>query len=192
MDHPKLMFISQRLLSKERTKIGFQTICQESGSRLYSFTPLEFPGQCHIYHSDSYNGLFCIYSLNSNSIYVVNPATQWFRQLPPSRFQILTNKCCVIERSNLAFVKAGDYKLVLLHNSDALSPDEGVNNCEVFDFRANAWRYLTCTLSYKIICHGQIPAFANGSLYWFTRQYNAEVKVVAFDTHTEIFRLLPN
>jgi len=75
-------------------------------------------------------------------------------------------------------------------HSDATSPNEGLTKCEVFDFRVNAWRYLNCTPSYRIY-HAQKPASVNGTLYWFTELYNAEIKVIVFDIITEKFRLLP-
>ncbi|OAP18881.1 hypothetical protein AXX17_AT1G13660 [Arabidopsis thaliana] len=94
-----------------------------------------------------------------------------------------------------AFVKATDYKLVWLYNcdkyiADASSPNVGVTKCEIFDFRKNAWRYLACTPSHRIFYY-QKPASANGSVYWFTEPYNERIEVVAFDIHTETFRLLP-
>ncbi|KAG7596874.1 Galactose oxidase/kelch beta-propeller [Arabidopsis suecica] len=96
---------------------------------------------------------------------------------------------------HLAFVKATDYKLVWLYNcdkyiADASSPNVGVTKCEIFDFRKNAWRYLACTPSHRIFYY-QKPASANGSVYWFTEPYNERIEVVAFDIHTETFRLLP-
>ncbi|XP_006409385.2 LOW QUALITY PROTEIN: putative F-box/kelch-repeat protein At1g13200 [Eutrema salsugineum] len=186
------------------TDIGFRTLCLESASHL-SFTLLNFPqGVFHyIYVSESCDGLFCIHSPKSHSVYVVNPATQWLRQLPPARFQILMHKFNPTLEDwrdmesvfQLAFVKAADYKLVWLYNSDkynadASSPNEGVTKCEVFCFRANAWRSLACTPSYRIF-HNQKPAYVNGSVYWLTEPCNARIEVVAFDIHTEIFRLLP-
>ncbi|CAH2037970.1 unnamed protein product [Thlaspi arvense] len=153
--------------------------------------------------SESCDGLFCIHSAVTQSIYVVNPAIRWLRQLPPARFQILMRKFGPTDTDwgemnsvfHLAFVKATDYKLVWLYNSDKYnaddsSPNEGVTKCEVFDFRANAWRYLACTPSYRIF-HDQKPAYANGSVYWFTEPYDARIQVVAFDIQAETFRLLP-
>ncbi|KAG7654090.1 Galactose oxidase/kelch beta-propeller [Arabidopsis suecica] len=97
--------------------------------------------------------------------------------------------------TSLAIVKATDYKLVWLYNSlkynaAALSPNEGLTKCEVFDFRANAWRYLTCTPSYRI-WGLQSPEYVDGSIFWLTELYNGEIKVIALDIYTETFRLLP-
>ncbi|CAA7039210.1 unnamed protein product [Microthlaspi erraticum] len=212
VENPKVMAI----ISTERnayhldTDLCFKTICSESAS-LLSSTIVNFPqGFDHwINVSESCDGLFCIHSYRLQSIYVVNPATRWLRQLPPARFQILMHKftpmigqvlepfhmIAIKSVSHLAFVKADDYKLVWLYNSDkynsdASSPNEGLTNCEVFDFRANAWRYLTCTPSYRLY-YKQRPASANGSVYWFTEPYNGEIKLVALDIHTETFRVLP-
>ncbi|KAG7653877.1 Galactose oxidase/kelch beta-propeller [Arabidopsis suecica] len=208
--HPRVIVITEKdplklmPLARPDTDIGFRSFCLESGSHL-SFTLLNFPQSFvhYIYVSGCCDGLFCIHSPKSQAVYVVNPATRWLRQLPPARFQILMHKFNPTYRDwidmesvfHLAFVKASDYKLVWLYNSDkynadASSPNEGVTKCEVFDFRANAWRYLACTPSYRIY-HDQIPACANGSIYWFTEPYNDKIEVVAFDIHTESFRLLP-
>ncbi|KAG7654087.1 F-box associated domain type 1 [Arabidopsis suecica] len=186
-------------LPRPDTDIGFSTICLESDSVLSS-TLITFPQGFHhwIYASESCDGLFCIHSLQTQAIYVVNPATQWFRQLPPARFQILMHKLNPTPETWIAFksvcyisfVKASDYKLVWLYNTHASKPNEGVNKCEVFDFGANAWRYLACTPSYRIYNY-QAPSSANGSIYWFTEPYKGEIKVVALDIHTETFRVLP-
>lgn len=170
VDHPKVMVITEEDPIRKTgvhpdTDIGFRTICLESAS-LLSSTRLNFPQGFFkwIYVSESCDGLFCIHSPKSHSVYVVNPATRWLRQLPPTRFQILIHKYNPTIREwnvemksifHLAFVKATDYKLVWLYNSDkyiadASSPNEGVTKCEVFDFRANAWRYLACTPSHRI------------------------------------------
>ncbi|KAG7596838.1 F-box associated domain type 1 [Arabidopsis suecica] len=193
VDHPKVMIITQKW--NPDIEISFRTISLESVSFLSSAL-FNFPCGFHhpIYASESCDGLFCIHSPKTQDIYVVNPATRWFRQLPPARFQIFMHKLNptldtlreMIPVNHLAFVKATDYKLVWLYNSDA----SRVTKCEVFDFKANAWRYLTCIPSYRIY-HDQKPASANGTLYWFTETYNAEIKVIALDIHTEIFRLLP-
>jgi len=208
VDFPQVMVMSEEYSLKGSkgnqprpdTDIGFSTICLESASILSS-TLITFPQgfQHRIYASESCDGLFCIHSLKTQAIYVVNPATRWFRQLPPARFQILMQKLYPTQDTWIdikpvvcytAFVKANDYKLVWLYNSDASNPNLGVTKCEVFDFRANAWRYLTCTPSYRIF-PDQVPAATNGSIYWFTEPYNGEIKVVALDTHTETFRVLP-
>ncbi|CAA7039211.1 unnamed protein product [Microthlaspi erraticum] len=212
VENPQVMAI----ISKERTNVNeyhldtdlcFKTICSESASVLSS-TRINFLQGFYQYctHvSEICDGLFCIHSPRSESIYVVNPAKRWLRQLPPARFQILTHMptphnletAMLYHRdylksvSHLAFVKATDYKLVWLYNSEWFNsgPNEGLTICEVFDFRANAWRYLTCTPSYRIY-NNQRPASANESVYWFTEPYNGEIKLVALDIHTETFRVL--
>jgi len=210
VDHPKVMLVGEEdpirgTGIRPDTDIGFRLFCLESAS-LLSFTRLNFPQGFFnwIYISESCDGLFCIHSPKSHSVYVVNPATRWLRLLPPAGFQILIHKFNPTEREwnvvmksifHLAFVKATDYKLVWLYNCDkyivdASSPNVGVTKCEIFDFRKNAWRYLACTPSHQIFYY-QKPASANGSVYWFTEPYNERIEVVAFDIQTETFRLLP-
>ncbi|WZZ83495.1 hypothetical protein YC2023_104067 [Brassica napus] len=162
--HPKVMVITDEKepgwTLRPDTDIGFRTFCLESGSTL-SFSLINFPqGFFHCtFVSENCDGLFCIHSPQSHSVYVVNPATRWLRQLPPSRFQISMHKFYPTREEwrftdslfHLAFVKAAaGYKLVWLYNcenynADASFPSEGVTKCEVFDFRANTWRYLSCT-----------------------------------------------
>ncbi|CAF2115665.1 unnamed protein product [Brassica napus] len=185
-NHPSHMLFSGPIT---KTEIEFQPFCLD-GTRPLSNTQLSFPlgllGWIH--YSRSCDGLFCVQS--SKSSYVVNPATRWFRYVPLSRFQILnpTNLPAKLITA-AAFVKAVDYKLEWLYNSFPFPPNKGVTTCEVFDFRTNAWRYLTCTPSYRI--HG-VPESANGSVYWFTElNNNYKIDVIAFDIHTEKFRLLP-
>ncbi|KAG2319940.1 hypothetical protein Bca52824_013153 [Brassica carinata] len=204
----ELMVIDSRLKRNPPPdiKVGFRTFCLESGS-LLSFTRINISqgfDNC-ILVSGNCDGLFCIHSPKTQSIYVVNPATRWLRQLPPARFQILMHKfnptleewIAMDSVFHLAFVKAAaaDYKLVWLYNSDRYNadpscPNQGVTKCEVFDFRANAWRYLACTPSYRIF-PTQKPAYANGSVYWLTEPHEGRTEVVDFDIHTETFRLLP-
>ncbi|KAL0884879.1 hypothetical protein Bca101_008860 [Brassica carinata] len=162
-NHPNLMLLSRQITNT--TEIEFQPFCLE-GRRHSSDTQLSFPlgflGWIH--YSRSCDGFFCIQS--SKSICVVNPATRWFRYLPLSRYQILNPTNLPVELlTAAAFVKAVDYKLVWLYNSFPFPPNEGVTTCEVFDFRTNAWRCLTCTPSYRI--YG-VPESANGSVFWFT------------------------
>ncbi|XP_010458723.1 PREDICTED: putative F-box protein At1g12855 [Camelina sativa] len=207
LDYPKVMVISEEYpfkgskgkLPRPDTDIGFSTICLESAS-VMSSTLITFPqGFLYwTYASESCDGLFCIHSVRTLAIYVVNPATRWLRQLPPARFQTSMLKLNPTPETwsdvksvcYIAFVKAIDYKLVWMYNSDASSPNEELTKCEVFDFRANTWRYLTCTTSYRLFCD-QAPTSANGSIYWFTEPYYGEIKVVALDIHTEKFRVLP-
>ncbi|XP_009110595.1 putative F-box/kelch-repeat protein At1g13200 [Brassica rapa] len=203
-----IMVIDSRLVPKPPpdSNVGFRTFCLESASLLF-FTLINFSQgfDSWIFISGNCDGLFCIHSPKTQSIYVVNPATRWLRQLPPARFQILIHKfdptleewIAMDSLFHLAFVKkaAADYKLVWLYNSDSYNvdpscPNEGVTKCEVFDFRANAWRYLACTPSYRIFPN-QKPAYANGSVYWHTELHEGRIEVVDFDIHTETFRLLP-
>ncbi|XP_006306253.2 LOW QUALITY PROTEIN: putative F-box protein At1g12855 [Capsella rubella] len=209
VDHPMVMAISEEYpfkgskgtLARPDTDIGFRTVCLESASILSS-TLINFPQGFHhwIYASECCDGLFCIHSMKTQAIYVVNPATRWLRQLPPAGFQISMHKLISPPQFSsdiksifyITFVKATDYKLVWMYtpytnDSDASGPNE---KCEVFDFRANTWRSLTCIPSYQIF-YDQTPTTANGSIYWFTEPYNGEIKVVALDIHTEKFRVLP-
>ncbi|XP_010476016.1 PREDICTED: putative F-box/kelch-repeat protein At1g13200 [Camelina sativa] len=208
VDHPRVMVITDedplklKVIPRPDKDIGFRLFCLESAS-LLSTAILNIPqGFTHISVSRCCDGLFTIHSPENQSMYVVNPAIRWLRQLPPARFQTLMHKANLDIREwleldsvfHLAFVKATDYKLVWLYNSDKYNVDDlspnGVTQCEVFDFRANAWRYLACTPSYRIF-HYQRPAVANGSVYWFTESYNDKIEVVAFDIRTDSFRLLP-
>ncbi|KAH0863917.1 hypothetical protein HID58_081128, partial [Brassica napus] len=210
-----IMVIDSRLLAWNQllfypppdSNVSFRMFCLESAS-LLSSTLINFSQGFDnwIFISGNCDGLFCIHSPKTQSIYVVNPATRWLRQLPPARFQILMHKFdpsleewkAMDSLFHLAFVKkaAADYKLVWLYNSDSYNadpscPNEGVTKCEVFDFRANAWRYLACTPSYRIFPR-QKPAYANGSVYWLTELHEGRIEVVDFDIQTETFRLLQN
>ncbi|EOA39032.1 hypothetical protein CARUB_v10011604mg [Capsella rubella] len=211
MEHSEVIAMSTGYLlsDDERRSICFKTISLDS-TPLLSFTlPKSHPRYFNFYVSNNCDGLFCIYSPESQFIDIVNPATRWFRQLPPARIQILMHKWILNLEAwepdlysfmtlvpSIAIMKAStDYKLVWLynsdkHNSDASSPNEGLTKCEVFDFRANAWRYVTCTPSY-LICNQQGPEYVDGLSYWFTEPYNGEIKVIALDIHTETFRVLP-
>ncbi|XP_018436014.2 putative F-box protein At1g12855 [Raphanus sativus] len=186
-NHPSLMLLPYPI-TVTGTKIEFNPFSL-GGRRRLSSTQLSFPQPFlgWIHSSKSCDGLFCIQS--SKSTCVVNPATRWFRYLPPSRYQVLNPTSAELVTA-AAFVKAAvDYKLVWLYNS---FPNEGVTvtTCEVFDFRANAWRHLTFTPSLRVF---GMPESANGSVYWFTEvDNNYKIDVIAFDIHTEKFRLLPN
>ncbi|CAN8305370.1 unnamed protein product [Cochlearia groenlandica] len=191
------------------TDLSFNTICLETSSVLSSAL-INLPHGLSYFPiaSTSCDGLFCIHSPLTQAVYVVNPATRWIRQLPPSGFQIsilnlnLTLPLAIHVKSvyHLAFVKAAannDYKLIWFYNNNIF---EGIHDddcglvcgtkCEVFDFRANAWRYLPCTPSYKLY-RDQTPAYANGSVYWFTEPHQGEIKVISLDINTEKFGFLP-
>ncbi|CAA7039287.1 unnamed protein product [Microthlaspi erraticum] len=197
IDHPKILIVSF-----DSQNFEFRTVHLDSAS-LRTLNLRNIPDQNCLEASENCDGLICIYYLKS-SIYVVNPATVWQRQVPLARFQALMQNATYTRETlrdikpipRLAFVKTScDYKLVWLYNSDkynsdAMSPNEGVTKCEVFDFRANAWRYLPCTPGYRIF-DDQTPASRNGSVYWLTERYNGETKVIVLDLHTETFRMLP-
>ncbi|EOA39256.1 hypothetical protein CARUB_v10012255mg [Capsella rubella] len=198
-DHPKFLFAS----TNEQYNV-FKTLCLESNP-VRVFNLLNIPRRHLIKISESCNGLVCIYADREAYIYVVNPTTSWFRQIPEARFQILMQKATYTRETItdvkpiplLAFAKAmlSGYKLVWLYNSDiynsdAMSLNEGFTKCEVFSFRANVWRYLTCTPRYRIF-NDQSPVSTNGLVYWLTERYNGETKVIVFDLESETFRLLP-
>ncbi|KAG2297771.1 hypothetical protein Bca4012_008968 [Brassica carinata] len=187
VNHPSLMLFPSQITNRE---VEFQPFSLEGRRRPLSDTQLSFPLGFlgWIDSSHSCDGLFCIQS--SKSTYVVNPATRWFRPLPLSRYQILNPTNVPLKLvATAALVKAVDYKLVWLYNSFPFDPN-GVTTCEVYDFRANAWRYLTSTPNYRI--YSTKPKSANGSVFWFTELFNSfEINVIAFDIHTEKFRLLP-
>ncbi|KAH0866342.1 hypothetical protein HID58_083553 [Brassica napus] len=173
VNHPSLMLFPSPITT---TEIEFQPFCLD-GTRPLSNTQLSFPRFLGWIH----------YSRSCD-------ATRWFRYLPLSGYQILNPTYLPANLiTAAAFVKAADYKLVWLYNSFPFPPNKGVTTCEVFDFRANAWRYLTCTPSYRIYgCIYGDPESANGSVYWFTElNNNYKMDVIAFDIHTEKFRLLP-
>ncbi|EFH47187.1 predicted protein [Arabidopsis lyrata subsp. lyrata] len=74
-------------------------------------------------------------------MYVLDPATRWYRRLPEARFQALycdtTNR---VSEPLLGFGKdniKGIYKLVWLYNSDCVDLDGQTNTCEVFSFNNN-------------------------------------------------------
>lgn len=150
---PQIVFASTK-----HQHFEFRTLCLGSASLRVLDLLLYIPPQKSIEISGICDGLVCIYDKREAFIYIVNPTTRWFRQLPHARFQLLMQKATYIKPiPRLALAKAAsfDYKLVWLynsdqHNSDSASPNEGLTKCEVFDFRANAWRYLTCIPSYRI------------------------------------------
>ncbi|KAJ4866559.1 F-box/LRR-repeat/kelch-repeat protein [Raphanus sativus] len=78
------------------------------------------------------------------------------------------------------------YKPVWLYNSSEIGLDNATT-CEVFDFGANAWRYVTPSAPYRVVGVAD-PVFVHGSLHWLTDC--VETKVVSFDLHTEAFQLV--
>lgn len=74
-------------------------------------------------HTRSCDGLTCIYS--ETFMYVLNPATRWYRRLPEARFQACDTENLFAEPF-IGFGKdniTGTYKLVWLYNSHCLDLD---------------------------------------------------------------------
>ncbi|XP_024011865.1 F-box protein At5g10340 [Eutrema salsugineum] len=134
----------------------------------------------------SCDGLVCLYSENyfmlseNTCMYVINPATRWYRQLPEARFQALAPDRDPMIRFSyplLGFGKddiTGIHKLVWLYNSDCLSLDGQTNTCEVFSLDTNnnmTWRHDVIASCPHPILHGKAPAHAHGSLHWKYKSY---------------------
>ncbi|KAG2238090.1 hypothetical protein Bca52824_092663 [Brassica carinata] len=64
---------------------------------------------------------------------------------------------------------------------------DNATTCEVFDFSANAWRYVTPSAPYRVAPFAP-PVFVDGSLHWFTDC--EETKILSFDLHTETFQVI--
>lgn len=93
-------------------------------------------------NTQSCDGLTCIYS--ETFMYVLDPATRWYRRLPEARFQALYCDTTIrVSEPLLGFGKdniKGIYKLVWLYNSDCVDLDGQTNTCEVFSFNNNKGR----------------------------------------------------
>ncbi|EOA25363.1 hypothetical protein CARUB_v10018695mg [Capsella rubella] len=146
--------------------------------------------------SRSLDGLFLLFSSTdfTQPINVINAATRWSWTLPLAKTQIehsLDNN--KVQFPHPEFGKdapglgkdyiTGTYKLVWLQNIDNTSL------CEVFDFGPKQWRSVIPPHPPHVIEHEQIPIFVNGWFYWFSQD---NTKLVAFDLHLEVFRIVPN
>ncbi|ESQ36649.1 hypothetical protein EUTSA_v10007816mg [Eutrema salsugineum] len=154
----------------------------------------------------SCDGLVCLYSENyfmlseNTCMYVINPATRWYRQLPEARFQALAPDRDPMIRFSyplLGFGKddiTGIHKLVWLYNSDCLDLDGQTNTCEVFslDDTNNTnwnWRHDVIVSCPHPILHGKYPAHVHGSLHWFI-DAGTQVQVLSLHLHTETFMVM--
>ncbi|XP_010493395.1 PREDICTED: F-box/LRR-repeat/kelch-repeat protein At1g09650-like [Camelina sativa] len=145
---------------------------------------------------NSCDGLVCLYH-HTESGFVVNPTTRWYRPLPLCKLQQLMFD---LGRSfydlhyvvpSLGFGKdkiTGTYKPVWLYNSSEIGRDNATT-CEVFDFSTNSWRYVSPASPYRIFgCPD--PVYVDGSLHWFTECEEEEPKILSFDLHTEAFQVV--
>ncbi|XP_010492457.1 PREDICTED: F-box/LRR-repeat/kelch-repeat protein At1g09650-like [Camelina sativa] len=141
---------------------------------------------------NSCDGLLCLF--NPYKAFVVNPATRWYRALPPCNFQQPIHQSLFKlghSFSRLGFGKdifTNTYKPVWLYNSFGLGL-ENATTCEVFEYTTNAWRYVTPSAPYRVLAPVK-PVFVDGSLYWLTDC--KETKVVSFNLHTEAFQVISN
>ncbi|XP_010420351.1 PREDICTED: F-box/LRR-repeat/kelch-repeat protein At1g09650-like [Camelina sativa] len=142
-----------------------------------------------VFHS-SCDGLLCL--SNRYKFFVVNPATRWYRALPPCSFQQLYHQSLFDFQYGYftpGFGKdvfSSTYKPVWLFNSLELGL-KNATTCQVFDFTTNAWRYVTPAAPYRVLAPVK-PVFVDGSLHWLTDCL--ETKVVSFDLHTEAFQVI--
>ncbi|KAL0763695.1 hypothetical protein Bca101_079846 [Brassica carinata] len=113
------------------------------------------------------------------------------------KYSAAVNSCDGLERYielqhggfSLGFGKdiiSSTYKPVSLYNSSEIGLDNATT-CEVFDFSANAWRYVTPSAPYRVAPFAP-PVFVDGSLHWFTDC--EETKILSFDLHTETFQVI--
>ncbi|XP_056865505.1 F-box/LRR-repeat/kelch-repeat protein At1g09650-like isoform X2 [Raphanus sativus] len=154
----------------------------------------ENPTTGYFVSDNSCDGLVCLYH-PLESGYVFNPATRWYRPLPLCQLQQvrMSQGESYFELGHglfkLGFGKdkiTSTYKPVWLYNSSEIGLDNATT-CEVFDFGANAWRYVTPSAPYRVVGVAD-PVFVHGSLHWLTDC--VETKVVSFDLHTEAFQLV--
>ncbi|XP_010495227.2 PREDICTED: F-box/LRR-repeat/kelch-repeat protein At1g09650-like [Camelina sativa] len=140
-----------------------------------------------VFHSSC--DVLCLF--NRYKFFVVNPATRWYRALPPCSFQQLYYHSLGYGYFTPGFGKdvfSSTYKPVWLYNSLELGL-ENATTCQVFDFTTNAWRYVTPAAPYRVLAPVN-PVFVDGSLHWLT--HCQETKVVSFDLHTEAFQVISN
>ncbi|CAH2045508.1 unnamed protein product [Thlaspi arvense] len=140
--------------------------------------------------SKSVDGLFCFYASMelTRQIKVTNPATRWSYRLPLASIQ----REHYLDNNDTEFplpgfgkdYVTGTYKIVWLHNID----DDNNLSCEVFDFRVKQWRQIPPPPDQRLKNY-QAPIFANGWLYWFSQE---DTKLIAFDVHMDMFRVIPN
>ncbi|XP_006300950.2 putative F-box/kelch-repeat protein At1g12870 [Capsella rubella] len=137
--------------------------------------------------SSSIDGLVCFYS-STREITVTNPATRWSYKLPRANIQIEKEK----NDSEFPFpgfgkdYVTGTYKIVWLHNTNKYDTTLA---CEIFDFGVKQWRQVTPPLPDHRLSNNNLPTFANGWLYWV---HLDPTKLIAFDLHMEMFRVIPN
>ncbi|CAN8270122.1 unnamed protein product [Cochlearia groenlandica] len=156
---------------------------------------------CHYSVTGICDGMICHYN-EYNCIYMVNPITRWSRSVPQARYQHLSLEELddqIIwkgEKDGGVFWRLGfgkdkftdTYKLVWLYNSFELGLED-ITTCEVFDFRTNAWRYVTGS-PFRVL-DNQIPLYFDGSIHWFTDEHIGETtKILSFDLHTETFHIM--
>ncbi|KAL1209872.1 F-box protein [Cardamine amara subsp. amara] len=161
-------------------------------SELKKFHIMPQPYRCCAI-TGSCDGLVCVYDFE-RLMYIINPATRWRRSLPRPKIQqirrVRRNLDCGYYNTQFpGFGKdtmTGKYKIVWLYNSLKLDLD-GHTTCEVFDFSTSTWRYVFS--STHPTAHAS-PVYLDGSLYWLTLQINGETKMIYFDLHTEVFKVM--
>lgn len=143
-----------------------------SSSSVMIPTPWKDENQHYLVSYNSCDGLVCLYH-PSQSGYVINPITRWYRPLPQCGLQ---HRIIDLGESyyelGLTFVKlgfgkdifTGTYKVVWLYNSSELG-FENMTTCEVFDFSTNSWRYVTPASPFRVLTLPD-PIFVDGKLYW--------------------------
>ncbi|XP_023637251.1 F-box/LRR-repeat/kelch-repeat protein At1g09650 isoform X2 [Capsella rubella] len=129
----------------DRGQDTLRTLVLGSSSSVKIPTPWEEEDNTdYLVSHNSFDGLVCLYNLFNS--FVVNPATRWYRALPPCTFQQLWDHSHSVTKPGYRFFQIGfgkdiftnTYKPVWLYNS----LDVGLENattCEVFDFSTNAW-----------------------------------------------------
>ncbi|KAJ4881272.1 F-box/LRR-repeat/kelch-repeat protein [Raphanus sativus] len=187
------------LMASASADESLRTLALGSSSSVKIPTPWDKEGNTteYLVSNNSCDGLVCLYHpLGSESGFVVNPATRWYRPLPLCQFQqlVISQGESYFETQHGIFklgfgkdmIGTTTYKPVWLYNSLEIGLDNATR-CEVFDFISNAWRYVTPSAPYRVVGAAD-PVFVHGSLHWFTAC--VDTKILSFDLHTEAFQII--
>ncbi|KAL0695324.1 hypothetical protein Bca4012_062504 [Brassica carinata] len=162
----------------------------ETFDRRIRQTPSPSPG----FGKDKINGTYKVVWLYKSAELVLwsIPPPLGIELSPPCNYQLVVPFDRRIRQPSPGFGKDkinGTYKVVWLYNSAELGlKNKSITTCEVFDFTANALRYVVSASPYGIH-DSQDPVYCDGSLHWLTN--GDETNVLSLDLHTETFQVIP-
>ncbi|GAB2298836.1 hypothetical protein Dimus_032913 [Dionaea muscipula] len=145
----------------------------------------------------SCNGLLCLrYHDSDHTLVLYNPATQYYKKLPPSCRE-LPNYSMVTGWGDIGFgyhSACDDFKVVRMIQFPGMEGFRYLSVVEVYSMKIDSWKRVQCPPC-LVICHSVTAALVNEFLHWIGIEYpgsDSYYSIVSFSLADESFAKVPH